>query len=158
MVVEGLETSVVSCILVPSVRHSNWCVLGLPRTLGSIKQPLAEPQLPLCLPLPPDTCPKPAGRGGNVRAVLDHADTMEMPCGLWGWWLYTPALEASWFPGAVTLMPPWFPCQDFCTAMFQYQSGRLPQERSFPMLSPHCLTSWQVCHIGLELIMMDFTS
>lgn len=34
----GLETSVASCILVPSVRQSNWCVLGLPRTLGSIKQ------------------------------------------------------------------------------------------------------------------------
>lgn len=81
-----------------------------------------------------------------------------MPCVLWGWWLYTPALEASWFPGAVTLMPPWLPYQDFYTAMFQYQSGRFPQERSFPMLSPHCLTSWQVCHVGLELIMMDFTS
>lgn len=39
-----------------------------------------------------------------------------------------------------------------------YQSGRLAQERNFPMLSPHCLTSWQIYHIGLEFIMLDFTS
>lgn len=110
----GLKTSVASYILVPSVRQSNWYVLGLPWTLGAIKQPLAELQLPLYLPVPPDTCPKLAGRGGNGRAVLQHADTMEMPHGLWGWWLYTPALEASWFPGAVILMPPWLPCQDSC--------------------------------------------
>lgn len=39
-----------------------------------------------------------------------------------------------------------------------HQSGRLAQERNFPMLSPHCLTSWQIYHIGLEFIMLDFTS
>lgn len=109
-----LKTSVASCILVPSARQSNWYVLGLPRTLGSIKQPVAEPQLPLCLPLPPGTCPKPAGRGGNGRAVLDHTDTTGMPCGLWRWWLYPPALEPSWFLGAAIFMPPWLPCQDSC--------------------------------------------
>lgn len=37
--------------------------------------------------------------------VLDHTYTMAMPCGLWGWWLYTPDLEPSWFLGAVSLMP-----------------------------------------------------
>lgn len=80
----GLKISPPSFILIASVRQSSWYGLGLLRTLGSIKHPLAEPWLPLHLPLSQGTHHKSAGRGGNCRAVLGHTYTVGMPCGASG--------------------------------------------------------------------------
>lgn len=63
----GLKISAASFILIPSVRQSSWHGLGLPGTLGSIKQPLAEPWLRLHLPLSQGTCHESAEQEGTAE-------------------------------------------------------------------------------------------
>ena len=72
----GLKISAASFILVPSVRQSSWYGLGLPGTLGSIKQPLAASALAIIPRHSPQICSERRELLGYPGPQLHHGYTL----------------------------------------------------------------------------------